>query len=53
VFVVAGRVLSELADCVAAGRLLGLFVLQWCPLDEDCSSVKLDEARERIWLVPT
>jgi hypothetical protein len=49
----ANRVLSELASCIAARRLLGLFALHWGPLDEACSSVKTDEARKRIWLIPT
>jgi hypothetical protein len=43
------RGLVELAGCVAAGRLLGVLG----PFDEACSSVKLDEAGERIWLIPT
>jgi hypothetical protein len=35
------------------GRLLGCVALHWGSLDGACRSVKYDEARELIWLVPT
>jgi hypothetical protein len=34
-------------------RLLGVLVLHWGSLYGACCSVKLDEAKELIWLVPT
>jgi hypothetical protein len=34
-------------------KTAGSVALHWGPLDEACSSVKPDEARERIWLIPT
>jgi hypothetical protein len=34
-------------------RLLGVLAFHWCSLDGACCSVKLYEARELIWLVPT
>jgi hypothetical protein len=34
-------------------KTAGSVALHWGPLDEACSSVKLDEAEERIWLIPT
>jgi hypothetical protein len=34
-------------------KTAGSVALHWGPLDEACSSVKPDEAGERIWLIPT
>jgi hypothetical protein len=34
-------------------KTAGSVALHWGLLDEVCSSVKLDEAGERIWLIPT
>jgi hypothetical protein len=34
-------------------RLLGMLALHWGSLEGACCSVKPDEARELIWLVPT
>jgi hypothetical protein len=34
-------------------RLLGVFAFHWSSLDGACCSVKHDEARNLIWLVPT
>jgi hypothetical protein len=34
-------------------KMLGLFPLHWCLLDQACSSVKPGEAGEGIWLIST
>jgi hypothetical protein len=34
-------------------KTAGTVALHWGSLDEACSSVKPDEARERVWLNPT
>jgi hypothetical protein len=39
--------------CVAARKTAGTACSSLGSLDEACSSVKPDEARERIWPIPT
>jgi hypothetical protein len=49
----AGRLQLKSADGVAARKTAGSIALHWGSLDGACGSVKPDEARELIWLVPT
>jgi hypothetical protein len=49
----AGRLQLKSADGVDAWKTAGSVVLHWDSLDGACSSVKPDEARELIWMVPT
>jgi hypothetical protein len=40
------------ADGVAAWKTAGSVALHWSSLDAACCSVKPDEGRELIWLIP-
>jgi hypothetical protein len=50
----AGPLVVKSADCVAASKAAGsVLAFHWGSLVGACCSVKPDEARELIWLVPT